>query len=74
MYSVGGLVGIIVSMSLLELLTQEVYAPSPSFSRQTITDDIDDWSFMSISGDLPFDKEECVEQNYNFSSPDIGSS
>ena len=74
-YSVSRLivVVVVVSMSLLQFLTEEAYAPSHSFARQTVTDDLDDWSYMSISSIFQFDKEECAEQRNKFNSPDIAA-
>src|SRR5918994_5862040 len=71
-YSISGLI-VVLSMSLSQLLTEEGYALSPSFARQTITDDLDDWSYMSISSVLQFDKEECAEHGNKFNPPDIAA-
>jgi hypothetical protein len=72
-YPVGGLIGIVVSMVLLQSLTEKTYAISPSFSRQTFTDNPDDWSYMGMSSFLPFKKDVCTEQSHNFNLPDISA-
>ena len=71
-YTVSGLI-VVVSMSLLQFLTEEAYPQSHSFARQTITDDLDDWSYMGISSLLQFDKEECAQQGKKFNPPDIAA-
>jgi hypothetical protein len=49
----------------------EVYSLSPSFSRQTIGDSVDDWSYMGPSKIIPFDREQCIREEQKFNFPDL---
>lgn len=58
----------------LQDATKEAYPLSPSFARQTISDDTEDWSFMRLGSNLPFDKddkERCKEEGNNIKPPDL---
>ncbi len=61
---------LIISLIILFEYSIESYSSPISFHRQTITDKIKDWTFMSISDQLAFDKIECQDQ-LNFNPYDI---